>query len=123
MKTEWAKVMKESELSLPVCLVCSTVQYPIREVCVDCLSDELEWQQVNNTGEVLATTVQRYTLDEKFNSQLPLYVASVKLDSGPVAIVFADPDLKAGQKVSVVNRKTDEEELSLFAVLTDSGNC
>lgn len=123
MKSEWAKVMKESRLSLPVCPACSTVQYPIREVCVDCLSDELEWQQVNNTGEVLATTVQHYTLDEKFNSQLPLYIASVKLDSGPVAIVFADPELKAGQKVSVVNRKTDVGEVSLFAVSVNSGDC
>ena len=119
MKIEWAKVMKEGELSLPVCLACSTVQYPIREVCVDCLSDELEWRQINNTGEVLATTVQHYTLDEKFNSQLPLFVASVKLESGPVVIVFVEPDLIAGQKVSVINRKIDVAEVSLFAVVVN----
>lgn len=119
MKTERVMAMKENELSLPVCLACLTVQYPIREVCVDCLSCELEWQKVNNTGEVLATTVQRYTLDEKFNSQLPLSVASIKLDSGPVVITFADPDLKAGQKVSVVNRKTATGEESLFAVVAN----
>ncbi len=113
---EMAGVVQEGGLSLPVCLACSTVQYPPREVCVKCLGDELEWRQVENTGEVLATTVLHTTLDEKFSQQLPLHVASVKLDSGPVAIVFATPDLTAGQKVSVVNRKTEEHGLLLFAV-------
>jgi uncharacterized OB-fold protein len=116
MKAEWAKVMKEGGLTLPVCQKCSTVQYPLRDVCVQCLSDALEWAQVDNTGEVLATTVLHYSLEEKFKSQLPLHVASVKLASGPVLMVFGDPALKAGQGVTVVNRKTGEAEVALFAL-------
>jgi len=72
--------------------------------------------QVNNTGEVLASTVLHYSLDEKFNSQLPLRVVSVKLASGPVVFAFAGSDLKAGREVSVVNRRTDGAEVSLVAV-------
>ena len=116
MKTAWAGVMREGGLTLPVCRKCSTVQYPLRDVCVQCLSDELEWAQVDNTGEVLAITVLHYSLEEKFKSQLPLHVASVKLASGPVVMAFGDPALKAGQEVSVVNRKTGEAEVSLFAL-------
>ena len=123
MKTEWPKAVREGEFQLPVCLACSTVQYPIREVCVNCLSDELEWQRTNNTGEVLATTVQHYTLDEKFKPQLPLYVASVKLDSGPVVIVFTDVDVKAGDRVSVINRKNEMDELTLFAEAANGEYC
>ena len=115
MRDEWAKVMQEGGLTLPVCRKCSAVQYPLRDVCVQCLSDELEWAQVDNTGEVLATTVLHYSLEEKFKSQLPLHVASVKLVSGPVVMAFCDPALRAGQEVSVVNRKTAETEVSLFA--------
>lgn len=116
MRDEWAKVMQEGGLTLPVCRKCSTVQYPLREVCVQCLSDELEWAQVDNTGQVLATTVLRYSLEEKFKSQLPLHVVSVKLASGPVMMAFGDSALVAGQKVSIVNRKTAEAEVSLFAL-------
>ena len=116
MSNRSAEGIPEARLSFPVCLACSAVQYPPREVCVNCLSDELEWRPVGNTGEVLATTVLHTTLEEKFSAQLPLHVASVKLDAGPVAIVFGAPELTAGQKMSVVNRKTKEHGVLLFAV-------
>ena len=123
MKTEWLKAIKDGELWLPVCLACSTVQYPPREVCVNCLSDALEWQRVDNHGEVLATTVQHYSLDEKFKPQLPLHVASVKLDLGPVVIGFSDPDLKAGQKVSVFSKGKRIDELTLHVVAAINERC
>lgn len=121
MKTERAGLTKGGGLWLPVCAACSSVQYPIREVCVNCLADKLERRNVESLGKVLATTVQHYTLEENFKSQLPLCVASVKLGSGPVMIVFADPGLQAGQMVSVISRSTEEGKVTLFAVADDSG--
>jgi len=121
MKALWSKVMGKGPLLLPVCPSCSTVQYPPREACVNCLAGDLRWCEVDNHGEVLATTVQHYSLDERFRPQLPLHVASVKLDAGPVAIVFAPPDLKPGQSVSVVLRESEEKEPALFAVPANGG--
>ena len=120
MKVEWVKTGNDGALALPVCPECSTVQYPPREVCVNCLAGNLEWQEVDNRGEGLATTVQHYSLDEQFRPQLPLHTALVKLDAGPVTIVFAEPDLRPGQRVSVCVRESPAGEPALFAVCTDS---
>ena len=114
--TEWARFVKEGGLALPVCLACSTVQYPLREVCVSCLSDELSWQQVDSMGQVLASTSAHYSLDEAFRGRLPVCTSSVKLDCGPVVIAFSDSQLPVGKRVSIVNRKTGLQQVSLFAV-------
>jgi len=121
MNAVWPKDSKPGILILPVCRTCSSVQYPPREVCVNCLGDKLEWHEVPGHGEVLATTVQHYSLDEKFRLQLPLHTASVKLDAGPVAIVFAGPGLKPGQKVSVSIRQSGAEEPVLQAMPMTGG--
>jgi len=121
MNPNWSSVLEQGVLMLPVCPACSTVQYPPRDVCVKCLGGDLEWREVDSQGEVLATTVQHYSLDEKFRPELPIDVASVKLDAGPVAIVFAGPDLKPGQRVSLTIRETGAKEPALFAVPAAGG--
>ncbi len=121
MNSEWSAAAKRGILMLPVCPACSAVQYPPREVCVKCLEGNLEWREVDTRGEVLATTVQHYSLDERFRSQLPIHVASVRLDEGPVAIVFAEPTLKPGQRVSVKLRETGTGKPALFAVPAIAG--
>ena len=90
-----------SALELPVCEACATVQYPIREVCVRCLSDRLRRQSVQAGGVTLARTLLHRSMDTRFAPRLPLAIGSVKLDAGPVAIAILDADLPPGARVQV----------------------
>ena len=90
-----------STLELPVCEACGSVQYPVREVCVRCLSDRLRRQPVQAGGVILARTVLHRSMDERFAPRLPLAIASVKLDAGPVAIAVLDADRAPGARVQL----------------------
>lgn len=86
---------------LPVCDGCGTVQYPIREVCVRCLSDRLQWSAVTPDGVLLAYTRLHRSMDERFAPRLPLEIGSVRLDAGPVVIVLLDSQCEVGRPVRV----------------------
>ena len=90
-----------SALDLPVCEACGTAQYPVREVCVRCLSDQLRREPVKAGGVVLARTVLHRTMDTRFAPRLPLAIGSVKLDAGPVAIAILSGELAPGSRVQV----------------------
>lgn len=88
-------------LELPTCMECGTVQYPLREVCVRCLSDRLQRAQANAGGVLLARTVLHRSMDERFAPRLPLPVGSVKLDAGPVLIAILATTLEPGCRVQL----------------------
>lgn len=88
-------------LDLPACEDCGAVQYPVREVCVRCLSANLRRKPVDAAGVLLARTRLHKSMDERFAPRLPLDVGSVKLDAGPVMIVILDSDLQPGARVQV----------------------
>jgi uncharacterized OB-fold protein len=90
-----------SALELPVCEACGTVQYPVREVCMRCLSDRLRRQSLKMGGVILASTVLHRSMDTRFAPHLPLAIGSVKLDAGPVAIAVLDAELASGARVQV----------------------
>ena len=86
-------------LELPVCGECGTVQYPLREVCVRCLSAKLPRQAVGAGGLLLARTRLHRSMDERFAPRLPLDVGSVKLDAGPVVIAILERAWEPGTRV------------------------
>ena len=93
---------REEKLVLQVCESCGSVNYPPSETCANCLSNDLQWQEVNGSGRVLAITEVQATPDDFYRPLLPLAMGSVKLDCGPVVFAFfLDKDLAAGEKVEV----------------------
>ena len=84
---------------LGICRQCGTAQYPLREVCLRCLSDAIDARETDAGGIVLAGARVHRSLDPAFAGRLPLEIVSVKLDAGPVAIVFGRPGLEAGARV------------------------
>ena len=80
---------------------CGTVQYPPRDVCGRCLSGELRWAAVANTGTVLAATVARVSVEAFFRARLPWRIGLVALDCGPVAVVHLAAWCDAGARVRV----------------------
>ena len=88
-------------LRLPVCADCGCVVYPLRETCTTCLSDRLEWREVDNTAELLAVTTLHHSNEPYFKDQLPLRMGSVKLATGAVAIVFVEDGPVPGDRVRI----------------------
>lgn len=76
-------------MRLQRCADCGAVQYPSREFCGCCLSDRLEWEAADFlSGRVLACTTLQHSNEPAFRSRLPLNVALVLLDAGPVVVCF-----------------------------------
>lgn len=86
---------------LPVCSDCGAVQYPIREVCVRCLSDQLHWREVPQGGILVACTRLHRSMDTRFAPRLPLKLGAVKLDVGPMAIALLAIECMVGGRVRV----------------------
>lgn len=86
---------------LPVCQACRTVQYPVREICRNCLSDNLRWEQVAAHGKALAVTTIRHSTDPYFQAHRPLFFGSVKLDAGPIVIARFPDAAAAGSRVTL----------------------
>lgn len=90
------------EFRLQTCDQCSTVQYPPRDACVDCLSTDLTWHRQNGVATVLSVTTLRHSNDLYFKERLPWHIGLVQLDSGPSVIVHLQATaLQAGSKVLV----------------------
>ena len=99
-RERFANPPDNGQLSLPVCLDCGTVQYPVRDTCCSCLSPRLQFREVGDQGTVVATTVLYRSGDPRFAPSLPLRIATVRLDGGPVVIAHL-PGQEAPQRVRV----------------------
>lgn len=104
---------------LPVCQACRAVQYPVREACRNCLSDNLRWEAVEAGATVLSSTNIRHSTDPYFQQMRPLGMASVKLDAGPVAIVRCEAGSAlpaSGTRVRIQNQLDRSGEAILVAM-------
>ncbi len=89
---------------LPVCMGCGTVQYPVREICRKCLSDDIVWQRCPSGGTVLAATALAHSAESFFRDHLPWPIGTVQLDIGPVVFVHLGAAVAPGTRVTVLNR-------------------
>lgn len=71
---------------LQVCAACKTVQYPPREICHNCLGEELLWTEQDGAGELLAATAVHVSHDLFFRERMPWHLAMVRLDCGPTVV-------------------------------------
>jgi NAD(P)-dependent dehydrogenase (short-subunit alcohol dehydrogenase family)/uncharacterized OB-fold protein len=74
----------QGRFGLQVCAECQAVQYPPRDACVQCLSHDLRWQDVDPAGKVLAQTTIRASPEPYFRERLPWRMGAVRLDAGPM---------------------------------------
>ncbi len=102
-------------VALQRCAACGRVQYPPRACCAHCLSDRLEPAAlVEETGTLLARAVLHHSLEPRFRPRLPLGLAFVRLDAGPVVLCFAPASLPIGARVTI-RAAPDEEGRALLA--------
>ncbi|MEM7281659.1 MAG: OB-fold domain-containing protein, partial [Pseudomonadota bacterium] len=75
------------KFELQVCEQCGTTQYPPRELCCACLSDDLVWKPQSGHGVLLSHTTLQHSNDLFFRERLPWRLGLVQLAEGPVAVV------------------------------------
>lgn len=106
---------KAGELRLQICLRCGQAQYPPREVCGRCLSDDLEWKAMDGAAKVLGKTRLHASLEPWFQDRLPVDVALVQLDIGPIVYAFAGKGAEIGVRVTVEARIDEAGQAVLWA--------
>jgi uncharacterized OB-fold protein len=96
---------QEGTLSLLQCERCGRIDYPLRELCSNCLSDRMAWRRVDPSGTVLAAATLRRSNEPHFRDRLPLRIGSVQLRAGPVVIAWIEHEaVVAGTRVTVAIR-------------------
>ncbi len=94
----------EGRFELQVCEQCGAVQYPPREACCRCLSDELRWREQDGRGQLLALTQLRHSNDLFFRERLPWRLGLVRLEVGPTLVAHLHGDVRAAGPVWVTTR-------------------
>ncbi len=80
---------------LQVCEACGAVQYPAREVCRRCLSDQLVWRPQDGRGELISETTSRASQELYFRERLPWRLGMVRLAAGPTVVAHVHADCPA----------------------------
>ncbi len=85
--------------ALQICAACGQVQYPPRQVCVNCLGDILPWRDTDPGGSLLAETRLHHANDLFFRDRLPWRLGVVRMDAGPSVVAHLAEDCRQGMRV------------------------
>jgi uncharacterized OB-fold protein len=89
-------------IRLQRCEDCGKAQYPPREFCGACLSDQLAWDTADALpAHVVARTVLHHSNEPRFHGRLPLVAGLVRFDAGPIAVCFLASTAQPGDAVQV----------------------
>lgn len=94
-------IARAGRFALQVCGECGKVHYPFREACFNCLSADLEWQDVSSRGTLIARTIVRISAEPYFQERTPFSTGLAKLDCGPVVVCFVDEGVASGSTVEL----------------------
>jgi uncharacterized OB-fold protein len=99
-------------LTLPRCASCGHVFWPPSDVCPECLSDAVEWDEVDGRGTVWSVAVYHRAYTPALADEVPYQCILVELDCGPRMISrFASKGAARavpGQRVIATRAKLNE---------------
>ncbi len=110
----------EGRLALQTCKECDTVQYPPRDACVQCLSTNLPWQDIDPSGTVLAQTTVRASVNLYFKERGDWRVGMVRLDAGPSVVCHLHAATSPNARVTLINRLDRSSQAVLIALPHDT---
>jgi len=109
------------EFELQVCAHCRTFQYPPREVCRACLSNDLRWKFQPGFGKLIAETRLHHSQELYFRERMPWRIGVVQLDAGPSVIAHVHGEVaKPPTPVRVIAQLDRSGQAVLTAVRTFS---
>ncbi|MFT4011832.1 MAG: Zn-ribbon domain-containing OB-fold protein [Paracoccus sp. (in: a-proteobacteria)] len=77
----WAAA-RDGKLVYQHCENCAFVQFPPRNLCAACGSDQPEWRESRRSGRVESFTVVHRAPNALFRAKAPYVIALVQLDEG-----------------------------------------
>ncbi len=87
-------------ISLPTCDSCNAVQYPSREICRNCFSENITHKDTDASGILLAHSTIGHSLHNQFSTPAGWPIATVQLNKGTVLIVHLfDSAMTTGAKI------------------------
>lgn len=101
-----AAAAAEGQFMLQVCgePECESIQYPARDACRHCLSNNLIWQEVSPLGKLIATSTVRTSTSSYFKERSPWRLGTVQLDIGPSVMCHLHGDVVVSDNVRLINR-------------------
>ena len=108
----------EGRFALQHCERCGAVQYPPRDACCKCLSNDLVWCDTDPSAKILAQTRVYVSPDPYFRERMPWRMGSVKLAAGPVAVCHLHGDVSRGDTVRMA-LKLDKAGQGVLIALPD----
>lgn len=111
----------QGRFGLQVCEECSAVQYPPRDACHGCLSNALNWQDVDPTGTIVAETTIRVSPEPYFRERMPWRMGAVKLAAGPSVNCHLHGEVGRGDAVRMA-LKLDRAGQGVLVALPKEGS-
>ncbi|HZR42028.1 MAG TPA: Zn-ribbon domain-containing OB-fold protein [Ktedonobacteraceae bacterium] len=110
---------REHKLMVQKCAACSTVMWPVKPRCNNCLSEDLMWTPVSGKGTLYSFTLMHQVFHPGFAAEVPYNIAEVDLEEGLriiTNIVGCDnADLQIGMPLEATFEDvTDEVTLPKF---------
>ena len=87
--------------ALQTCADCGQVQYPPRQICGQCLGDDLPWRDMDPSGTLLAETKLHHANDLFFRDRVPWRLGVVGMDAGPSVVAHLAEDCRQGDRVKL----------------------
>jgi len=87
------------ELAIQRCDDCTTLRYPVSEVCPSCLSTATTWATMSGRGSLYSWIVFHHAYHAAWADRLPYNVGLVQLDEGPM--LFSNIVAPAGTTFSL----------------------
>ena len=103
---------RENKLVIQRCTNCGTYAWPHREICAECLGEDLEWAEASGRGTVHSFGVMHRVYHPAFAGDVPYNLTVVELEEGPrVNTNLIDIDneaIEVGQAVEIAFTKVDD---------------
>lgn len=115
---------REGRLTIQRCQACGAYAFYPVYMCPQCTGLDLAWTEVSGRGSVYSCTVVERPATPAYRDDVPLAVALIELDEGPVMmsnVVGADPySVRIGDRVRVAFKPmSDTVTLPVFEPAAD----
>jgi uncharacterized OB-fold protein len=102
-----ASAARRGCFELQQCARCGAVQYPAREACRRCLSDDLAWRTQSPDGELIAETLVHRSNDDWYNERAPWRIGLVRLPAGVTLVAHVHAACAASPALVRVEARID----------------
>ncbi len=100
--SQFFKSLKEGRLTTTKCVQCGALLWPPRVVCSTCMSEKLEWVELDVEGELYAFTEVKAGAPLGFEEDVPFCVGLVRINGLLLSTRIDDAkygDLKIGDRM------------------------